>query len=348
MASFSLERPVRGVRGRGPAPRGRRWGRGLRCRSRGRHLLLVGLGFWGVGGRRLERGGVGSVPVAVVGVVVAVGRQVGVVRRARAPSRRCRPAMTAPPTAARQVEDEAVADERQAGGQDDRASTTATGRWARGRRPSGDVLRLGDARPRRPRPRRTCGARVVEVGDDRDLVEVVLRHRATGSSTRGCGRPTDRDPERAGRCRSGLERTMLMRNTSSTDRAMMKAPMVITQVPEVEAVAGPVRSGRRRLMPCRPTMCIGPKVRFMPTMVSQKCHLPSLVEHVAEDLRPPEVEAAEEAEEDAAEDHVVEVGDDVVGVGLLGVGRGHGVGDAGEAADGEHRAPGRRRTASAW
>ena len=69
-------------------------------------------------------------------------------------------------------------------------------------------------------------------------------------------------------------------------------------------------------------MCIGPNVRLKPISISQKFHLAELlVEHVAEDLRPPEVEAAEDAEERAAEEHVVEVGDDVVGVGLLGVGR---------------------------
>ena len=56
--------------------------------------------------------------------------------------------------------------------------------------------------------------------------------------------------------------------------------------------------------------------------VSQKCDLaPRVVQDVAEHLGPPEVEAAEEPEQRAAEDHVVEVGDDVVGVGLLGVGR---------------------------
>ena len=72
--------------------------------------------------------------------------------------------------------------------------------------------------------------------------------------------------------------------------------------------------------------------------ISQKFHLAELlVEHVAEHLRPPEVEAADEAEERATEEHVVEVGDDVVGVGLLGVGRGDGVGHARQAADGEHR-----------
>ena len=73
-----------------------------------------------------------------------------------------------------------------------------------------------------------------------------------------------------------------------------------------------------------------------------------VVEEVAEDLGPPEVEAAEEAEQGAAEDHVVEVGDDVVGVGLLGVGGGDGVGDAREAADGEHRDQADRRTAAGW
>ena len=53
---------------------------------------------------------------------------------------------------------------------------------------------------------------------------------------------------------------------------------------------------------------------------SQKCNLPSFsLEHVAEDLRPPVVDAADEAEEGAAEEHVVEVGDDVVRVGLLAV-----------------------------
>ena len=62
-----------------------------------------------------------------------------------------------------------------------------------------------------------------------------------------------------------------------------------------------------------------------------------LVEHAAEDLRPPVVEAAEDREDQAAEQHVVEVRDDVVGVGLLRVGRDDRVRDAREAADGEHR-----------
>ena len=57
---------------------------------------------------------------------------------------------------------------------------------------------------------------------------------------------------------------------------------------------------------------------------------------MSEDLGPPEVEASEDTEQGAAEDHIVEVGDDVVGVGLLGVGWGHRVGDARQSADGEH------------
>ena len=31
----------------------------------------------------------------------------------------------------------------------------------------------------------------------------------------------------------------------------------------------------RRGWPCRPMMCIGPNVRFMPMTISQKFHLPS-------------------------------------------------------------------------
>ena len=60
------------------------------------------------------------------------------------------------------------------------------------------------------------------------------------------------------------------------------------------------------------------------------------VRHAAEDLREPEVEASHEAEEHAAEKHVVEVRDDEVAVLLLGVGGGRGVHDAGETAAHEH------------
>ena len=85
-------------------------------------------------------------------------------------------------------------------------------------------------------------------------------------------------------------------------------------------------------------MCIGKNVRLKPMSINQKFTLPRrLVQHPPEDLRPPVVEAAEDREDQAAEEHVVEVGDDVVGVGLLRVGRDDRVRDAGQAADGEHR-----------
>ena len=83
-------------------------------------------------------------------------------------------------------------------------------------------------------------------------------------------------------------------------------------------------------------MCIGPKVRFMPMTISQKFHLPSFsLSMLAEHLRPPVVEAGEDAEHRAAEQHVVEVGDDVVRVGLLRVAGADRVGHARQAADGE-------------
>ena len=63
----------------------------------------------------------------------------------------------------------------------------------------------------------------------------------------------------------------------------------------------------------------------------------ALVEQLAGDLRPPVVDAGEEAEDRAAEEHVVEVGHHEVGVGLLQVHRRRGVHDPGEAAHREHR-----------
>ena len=48
----------------------------------------------------------------------------------------------------------------------------------------------------------------------------------------------------------------------------------------------------------------------------------ALVEEMTEHLRPPEVNTGKQTEDTTAEDHIVEVRNDVVGVGLLGVGRG--------------------------
>ena len=61
-----------------------------------------------------------------------------------------------------------------------------------------------------------------------------------------------------------------------------------------------------------------------------------LVQHPAEHLGPPVVGAGGQAEDAAAEQHVMEVGDHEVGVGLLQVGRRRGVHDARQAADDEH------------
>ena len=60
-----------------------------------------------------------------------------------------------------------------------------------------------------------------------------------------------------------------------------------------------------------------------------------LVEHLAEGLGPVEVDRAQEGEDAAAEQDVVEVRHDEVGVVLLGIDRYDGVHDAGETADHE-------------
>ena len=62
-----------------------------------------------------------------------------------------------------------------------------------------------------------------------------------------------------------------------------------------------------------------------------------LVEEPAVELREPVVEATEESEHEPAEQHVVEVRDDEVGVGLLGVGGHDRVQHARETAEREHR-----------
>ncbi len=85
-------------------------------------------------------------------------------------------------------------------------------------------------------------------------------------------------------------------------------------------------------------MCIGPNVRLNPMSIRRKCDLPeTLAQQPPEHLGPPVVHPAEQPEHRPAEDHVVEVRDDVVRVRLLVVGRHDRVRDAGEAADHEHR-----------
>jgi hypothetical protein len=60
-----------------------------------------------------------------------------------------------------------------------------------------------------------------------------------------------------------------------------------------------------------------------------------LVEHLAKGLGPVEVDSAHEGEDAAAEQDIVEVRDDEVGVVLLGIDRYDRVHDAGETADNE-------------
>ena len=92
----------------------------------------------------------------------------------------------------------------------------------------------------------------------------------------------------------------------------------------------------RRGIPHTPRKCIGKKVPLKPMMVSQKCSLPSSsLSMPARDLGPPVVEPAEDREHHAAEQHVVEMRDDEVGVGLLEIDRHAGVHDAAQAADRE-------------
>ena len=92
----------------------------------------------------------------------------------------------------------------------------------------------------------------------------------------------------------------------------------------------------RRGMPSSPSMCCGKNVRLKPMKTSQKCSFPRRSSRMpAEHLRPPVVEAAEDPEDRAAEQHVVEVRDDEVGVGHLPVDRERREEDPREAADRE-------------
>ena len=61
------------------------------------------------------------------------------------------------------------------------------------------------------------------------------------------------------------------------------------------------------------------------------------IQHPAEDLREIVIDAGEDSHDRAAEQHVVEVGDDEVGVGLLQISGRRRVHDARDPADGEQR-----------
>jgi hypothetical protein len=89
-------------------------------------------------------------------------------------------------------------------------------------------------------------------------------------------------------------------------------------------------------MPCRPRKCCGKKTMLTPMKVIQKCsRAEELVVAHAPHLLEPVVEAGEDREHRAEAQHIVEVGDDVVGVVQRVVDAGVGQHDAGDAADGE-------------
>ena len=160
------------------------------------------------------------------------------------------------------------------------------------------------------------------------------RAAATGSPTRGCGRPTGRRRRSLLACGETTTLTMKTR----TDTAMMNAADRRHQVQGAPAHARRRRCRCGAACPSRPS-----EVHREEGQVEPDDHEPEvplaepLVEHPAEDLREPVVDAAEEPEDEAAEQHVVEVRDDEVGVGAAGCRRARRrVHHAGEPADGEH------------
>ena len=141
------------------------------------------------------------------------------------------------------LEHEAVAHDRQAEREDERPVR---------RRRHVDAVRLDADRGCGRHRRRATGGQLhqpalvvlgvlavpelVAVRDDRDLREVVLGRRRRGRSTRASARPTGRRPHSSPRRAVKMTFT---RNTS-TDNAMMNAPIVAMQVERVPAHA---RSG---------------------------------------------------------------------------------------------------------
>ena len=81
-------------------------------------------------------------------------------------------------------------------------------------------------------------------------------------------------------------------------------------------------------------MCSGKNVRLTPMKKSQNCHLPEpLAQHSPGDLREPVVDGREQREHRAADQHVVQVRDDEIGVMDLEVERHRAEHDAGQPAD---------------
>ena len=77
-------------------------------------------------------------------------------------------------------------------------------------------------------------------------------------------------------------------------------------------------------MPCRPITCIGPKVEVEEDERRPEVPLAqALVVHAPGHLREPVVDAREDRHQRAAEEHVVDVGDDEVGRADVDVERDH-------------------------
>ena len=120
-----------------------------------------------------------------------------------------------------------------------------------------------------------------------------------------------------------------------------------------QVVDAPARGRRRRCRPaaacpCRPTMCMGKKVDV--DADEQQPEVPpaeALVEQLAGELGEPVVDAGEDREGDAADQHVVQVADDEVRVVGLQVERDGGHHHAGDPADHEDDEEADRRTGTA-
>ena len=176
------------------------------------------------------------------------------------------------------VEDQAVGDDRQPEGDTTIGQYDGDGRWmwcvgvrlllGQDLLGGGDLAQLARVL--------VLGVLAVEELVDgvhrRDGVEVVLLRRAGGHPLEAAGVPrVERGVARA--CE--VVRHDVDEEEQDADgedeRADGRRPGSRSSKP----MAGRVTRYMRRGWPCRPRMCIGPNVRFMPMIISQKFHLPS-------------------------------------------------------------------------
>ena len=180
----------------------------------------------------------------------------------------------------------------------------------------------------------------VAARDDRDDREVVRRRRRRR-------RPFERRRVpgiRARRVRRRAGSARRCTRKSSTPSANRNAPAVMTRFDR--SPAEPARVG---VDPPRHAEQAGDVHREEADVEADE-HGPeaplaeSLVQHPAGEFREPVVDAADDGEHVDADQHVVEMGDDEVGVGQLPVDRHRRGHEAGDAADHEHDDEARRRT----